>query len=80
MDAGFNDVDVWSAPVALRLPPPADFLWQYVYSTPLAALMAQVDEQRREALEQDFFERCRGLMGQGGQVGAVRMTTLKAVH
>lgn len=77
-DAGFNDVDVRSEPVALMLPPPADFLWQYLHSTPMAAVVAQVDEQRREALERDFSERCRDWVEDNGLVGTVRMTTLTA--
>lgn len=77
-DAGFSRVEVWSEPVVLRLPLPEDFLWQYVHSTPLAALVAQVDEQRREALERDFTERCRDFVEDDGFVGAVRITTLKA--
>ncbi|MDX1579692.1 MAG: methyltransferase domain-containing protein [Gemmatimonadota bacterium] len=76
--AGFDDVEVRSEPVALRLPPPADFLWQYVHSTPMAALVAQVDEERREALERDFSERCRDFTEEGAMAGAVRMTTLTA--
>src|SRR5688572_23041036 len=33
--AGFDDVDVRSAVSYLELPPPAEFLWQYIWSTPL---------------------------------------------
>lgn len=77
-DAGFDDVEVQSRPVAVRLPPPADFLWQYVHSTPMAAALAQVDEERREALERDFSERCRDFVADGVMAGAVRMTTLMA--
>lgn len=77
-DAGFNNVEVRSGPVTLRLPSPSNLLWQYVYSTPLAAVVGQVDEQRREALERDFSERCRNLVEGDALVGAVRMTTLFA--
>ncbi|KPV41934.1 hypothetical protein AN478_00090 [Thiohalorhabdus denitrificans] len=76
--AGFGPMEVWSEPVALRLPPPADFLWQYVHSTPMAAVLAQVDQERRAALERDFAERCRDFVEEGALVGAVRMTTLMA--
>ncbi len=51
--AGFIDVSVESATRKLRLPPPKEFLWQYVHSTPLAAAVAQVDDERRGALERD---------------------------
>lgn len=77
-NAGFGNVEVWSEPVTLQLPSPADFLWQYVHSTPMAAVVAQVDQNRREALERDFCERCRDFVEDGRLVGAVRMTTLRA--
>jgi ubiquinone/menaquinone biosynthesis C-methylase UbiE len=76
--AGFGNVEIWSEPVNLRLPPPGDFLWQYVHSTPMAAVVAQVDQERRDALERDFCERCRDFVKEGGMAGAVRMTTLTA--
>lgn len=76
--AGFDDVQVRSESVALRLPPPAEFLWQYVHSTPMAAQVAQVDEESREALERDFVERCRDLAKDGAPATVVRMTTLTA--
>ena len=51
--AGFHDVFVQSDTKLLRLPAPEEFLWQYVHSTPLAGAVAQVDEERRRALERD---------------------------
>jgi hypothetical protein len=76
--AGFDDVEVRSESVALHLPPPADFLWQYIHSTPLAAVVAQVDQEGRNALERDFSERCEDFVKDGALAGAVRMTTLTA--
>ena len=55
--AGFDRVRVESVSVPLRVPPPADFLWQYVRSTPLAAAVAQLDERARVALEAEVVER-----------------------
>lgn len=75
-DEGFDVVEVRLEPLVLRLPPPEDFLWPYVHRTPMAAVVAQVDEERRAALERDFSERCRDLVTDGALVGAVRMTTL----
>lgn len=75
-EAGFDDVEVRSEPVSLRLPAPGDFLWQYVHSTPMAAALADVDEERRDALEEDFRARCEPYVDEGGLAGAVRMTTL----
>jgi ubiquinone/menaquinone biosynthesis C-methylase UbiE len=79
-DAGFGEVGVRSKPVTLRLPPPGDFLWQYVHSTPMAARVAQVDEERRQALERDYSERCRDFVKDGALAGAVRITTLTATR
>jgi ubiquinone/menaquinone biosynthesis C-methylase UbiE len=77
-EGGFDNVDVRSELVALRLPPPADFLWQYIHSTPMAAVVAQIDEERRETLERDFAQRCQLFVQEGALAGAVRMTTLTA--
>lgn len=76
--AGFEDVDVRSAKTSLELPPPAEFLRQYVSSTPLAAAVAQADEEHRAALESEFSEKCRALAPTGTLVGGVKMTTLLA--
>ena len=76
--AGFEDVDVRSAVVSLELPPPAEFLWQYVWSTPLAAAVAQADEEHRAALENEVSEKCRAFAPTGTLVGDVKMTTLLA--
>jgi len=50
---GFCDVSAQAETKALRLPPPEEFLWQYVHSTPLAAAVAEVDDERRGSLERD---------------------------
>ena len=54
--AGFVDVIVESATKAFHLPAPADFLWQYVQSTPLAPSIMAGDENRRRALERDVVD------------------------
>jgi hypothetical protein len=78
--AGFEHVDVRLTEVSLEFPPPAEFLWRYVWSTPLAATVAQADEERRRALEHDFSERCRALAWTSTRAGSVRMSTLIAVR
>ena len=50
-DAGFQDVAVDARTKSLPLPPPADFLWQYAASTPLAAAVGALDEAGRSALK-----------------------------
>jgi ubiquinone/menaquinone biosynthesis C-methylase UbiE len=56
-DAGFRDVSVKPYARELRLPAPAEFLWQYVNSTPLAGAMAQVDDGSRSSLERDIVSK-----------------------
>lgn len=51
--AGFRDVEIRTKPLSITLPRPADFLWQYIHSTPLAAAVAEIDEAGRAALEHD---------------------------
>lgn len=77
-DAGFSEVEVHSGRTSLDLPPPDEFLWQYVQSTPLAASLAEVDEDDRKALEREFVEGCAPFMSRGRIAGEVRMTTLVA--
>ena len=57
--AGFDDVETRTSDERLRLAPPPDFLWQYVYSTPLAAAAQLLDEQSRADLEREVVEAWR---------------------
>lgn len=57
--AGFDDVEIKIGSVRLRVPPQADFFWQYVHSTPLASIATEIDDATREALERDVVERCQ---------------------
>lgn len=57
-NAGFSRARVEKTAVRLRVAPPADFFWQYVQSTPLAAAAAELDEQERATLEAEVVERC----------------------
>ena len=51
--AGFHDISVQAETKSLRLPLPQEFLWQYLLSTPVAAAIAQFDDERRASLERD---------------------------
>jgi ubiquinone/menaquinone biosynthesis C-methylase UbiE len=51
--AGFREVQVKPKTLKLTLPAPAEFLWQYVHSTPLAGAVGQIDDEGRAALERD---------------------------
>lgn len=58
-DAGFRDVEVTAETVDLSLPAPKDFLWQYIASTPLAAVVSEAEEEARAALEREVIDRWR---------------------
>jgi len=51
--SGFADFSVMREILRLVLPAPKDFLWQYVYGTPLAAAVEQLDDARRRSLERE---------------------------
>jgi len=65
--AGFEDVSVTSESRSLPLPPPDEFLWQYVSSTPLAAAVGAMGEAEREALRADVNGRWEGML-EGGEL------------
>ena len=72
--AGFREVAIRSDTQTLRLPAPEEFLWQYVLSTPLANAVAQVDSERRYALERDVVAKWQAFVEDGAltlQVGIV---------
>ena len=73
--AGFRDVEVEARPKAFRLPPPADFLWQYIYSTPLAQAAGQASQEQRDALERDVCEQWRQFAEGGSMPLRVGITT-----
>lgn len=79
-EAGFGRVEVTSEETPLALGAPADFLWRYVESTPMAAAVAEVDEESRAALEREFVEACEPFAADGVLEGAVRMTTVVAMR
>lgn len=55
-DAGFRDVAARIETKTLRLPPANEFVWQYVHSTPLSGLVAELDAERVRAIERDVVE------------------------
>jgi ubiquinone/menaquinone biosynthesis C-methylase UbiE len=66
--ARFRDVDVRSKPLTLTFPGPAEFLWQYVHSTPLAAAVAAIEDVGRTALEGDVVAASRSFVKDDGTV------------
>jgi ubiquinone/menaquinone biosynthesis C-methylase UbiE len=78
--AGFRKIDVEAKPKTLRLPAPADFLWQYIHSTPLAEPATQAGEDKRAALERDVCVQWQDFAVDGSlslQVGMTTATALK---
>lgn len=76
--AGFQDVSVQSDTKQLRLPAPAEFLWQYVHSTPLAGIVAQADDDRRESLERDVVAKWQEFVEDGALALEVRVVVATA--
>ncbi|MDX5152193.1 MAG: methyltransferase domain-containing protein, partial [Acidiferrobacterales bacterium] len=74
-DAGFRDIDVRSKPKSLPLPAPADFLWQYIYSTPLVEPVSQASAEQRATFEQDVCSRWQELVTDSGLQMEVGITT-----
>lgn len=54
-NAGFVEISVETHKKPLRLPAPEDFLWQFVYSTPLAAVVAGAEREHLTSLEQNVL-------------------------
>jgi ubiquinone/menaquinone biosynthesis C-methylase UbiE len=66
--ADFRDVSLRQDAKVLSLPAPADFLWQYLQSTPLAALVAQASDGVRAALESEVVEKWQDFSSGSGMV------------
>jgi ubiquinone/menaquinone biosynthesis C-methylase UbiE len=77
--AGFRDVDVQAKIKRLRVPAPADFLWQYINSTPVAEAAATAGEAKRNALERDVCAQWQAFVADGSMTLEVGMTTATAV-
>ena len=55
-DAGLRDVTATVNTATLRLPGPAEFLWQYVNLTPMGPFVAQATEAAHSAMERKVVE------------------------
>jgi ubiquinone/menaquinone biosynthesis C-methylase UbiE len=67
-ETGFNDIEVASTMMKLQLPPPMDFLWQYIHCTPLAAAAADLTAERRAALEGDVRQAWQPFVTEDGML------------
>lgn len=77
-DAGLRDVAVTSRVKRLELPPPTDFLWQYIHSTPLAGAVAQADDDARAAFEEEVVRRWQPFTEDGTLVLRVPIIEVRA--
>lgn len=64
----------------LPLPPPQDFLWQYIHSTPMADAVAQTGQEARAALEAHMVAGCEPFVDDGALTMQVGMLTGIARH
>jgi SAM-dependent methyltransferase len=76
--AGFSEVSVRRDARVLPLPAPEDFLWQYVWSTPLAEAVGGLGEQEREALSRDVLAGWDGLTQDGALILELDVLTVTA--
>jgi ubiquinone/menaquinone biosynthesis C-methylase UbiE len=72
---GFSDIDVQHTTKALHLPPADEFMWQYINSTPMAGMLANLDAASRAALERELVARWEPFAVDGGMRLDVGMTT-----
>lgn len=77
--AGFRHPVTSAETPELRLPGPADFLRQYVWSTPLAAVVAKASEEAREALEREVVAAWQRFGNGGGMRYGQRVVTAMAI-
>ena len=66
--AGLRDVTATIKQATLRLPTPAEFLWQYINLTPMGPIVARAPEAAKKAMERDVVERWQLHVGDGGTV------------
>lgn len=76
--AAFQDVTVESKVKTLPIPSPSAFLWQYVYSTPLAAVVASTTDERLAQIERDVVGKWKPLVVDDVLPLRVRMVTATA--
>jgi len=76
--AGFRAIDVRTTQTTLQLPPPEDFLWQYIYCTPMAEVVRKASDEQRDALVREVSERWQAFVVDGGMRMPLGMTTAMA--
>jgi trans-aconitate methyltransferase len=67
-EAGLDDVSSTVTTVTLRLPPPAELLWQYINVTPMGPFVAHAPEAARSAMERQAVETMQPYVVDGATV------------
>lgn len=75
---GFQDVEVAAEALPISLPTPRDFLWQYIWSTPLAGVVSEADDEAHAALEREIVEGWKPFEHDGGMVYEQEIVTATA--
>lgn len=76
--AHFQDVTVKTTMKTLRLPPPAEFLWQYLQVTPIAGLVLGADDGRRKNFEDEVVAQWQDFVDGGVLVTDLPIVTATA--
>jgi ubiquinone/menaquinone biosynthesis C-methylase UbiE len=66
--ADFHDVSVEAITAPLELPPTAEFVWQYIMSTPLSVAAANLTPEARAALERDMVAKWKPFTDESGGI------------
>ena len=74
----FHDIMVNTNDKELHLPKAEEFLWQYIFSTPLAAVISKADDTSHAALEKDVFKRWQNFSDNGSVIYAQPIVTMVA--
>lgn len=67
-EAGFRDVHTEVTTTTVQLPPPVDFLWQYINLTPMGAFVNQAPEEAQTALERDVVGKWQEFVEDGSTI------------
>lgn len=77
-EADFRDISVQAEYKLLTLPSPQEFLWQYVNSTPLAGMIANIDEEALVSLERNVVNQWQDLEKDGNLMYQQRIVMASA--
>src|SRR4029079_11675849 len=74
-EGGLREVCARVATAPFRLPAPAEFLWQYINLTPMAALVQQASEPAKAAMDEQFVAGVQPHAAGRATVGSQPMVT-----